>query len=107
MTTSAEVLQFRRKLPPMSGSASAEHYNAQLQRYVIDRQHLAEWLREMADLIEADQVFVEPRAALVVLSGSTTSEALHMGFGRAGGPTMTDAYQAARQLFNQQKGQTP
>lgn len=30
-----------------------------------------------------------------------------MGFGRAGGPTLTDAYQAASQLFNQQKGQTP
>lgn len=97
----AEIKQFRRPLPPIDQAESAQKYNAALQQYVLDRKHLAEWLRQQADLIESDRVEVEPRAAMLVLSGARASESLHLGFGREGAPTIAHAFQAARSMLNQ------
>lgn len=101
----SDVRQFRRPLPRIEDATTAQQFNQQLQQYVIDRKHLAEWLRNQADLIDADRLEVEPRAAMLVLSGINASETLHLGFGRKDGPTMTNAFRAARALFNNPQGE--
>lgn len=45
------------------------------------RARLAAYLRELADLIDADEVEVEPTAALVVISGPRTHEVVCCGYG--------------------------
>ena len=97
---SDNVVPFRRRLPRIGdGDGGADAYNKQLQGWVIDRQLLADWFRQQADLIEGDRLEVEPRAALLVLCGATTCEVAHLGFGRPGGPTLTTAELCARDFF--------
>ena len=49
--------------------------------WAAERQNLAAWLRSLADLIESDELAVEPVAATVILSGHAADEILHMGYG--------------------------
>lgn len=44
------------------------------------RSRLATYLRELADLIEADEVEIEPTAALVVISGPSAHEVVCCGY---------------------------
>lgn len=85
------VLQFRRKLPLMTSASSPQEHNERVTAMQLDRKHLAEWLRELADLIEANALEVEPRAAWLVLSGTHASEPAHIGYGREGGPPISEA----------------
>ena len=43
------------------------------------KSQLAWWLRELADLVEQDQLDVEPHAALLIFVGESGSELLHVG----------------------------
>jgi hypothetical protein len=43
------------------------------------KSQLAWWLRELADLVENDQLEVEPHAALLMFVGDDKSELLHVG----------------------------
>lgn len=42
---------------------------------------LAQWLRELANYIEADELETEPHAALIVLTGTEQHEVLIAGYG--------------------------
>lgn len=44
------------------------------------KKRLADWLRNLANQIEADAPQVEPLAAVVVLTGRTANEVLNMGY---------------------------
>lgn len=43
------------------------------------KSQLAWWLRDLADLVERDQLEVEPHAALLMFVGEENSELLHVG----------------------------
>lgn len=45
---------------------------------------LADWLRSLADAIEADAPHVEPMAAVVVLTGRKANEVLNVGYDNEG-----------------------
>lgn len=65
----------------------SKSHNEQLQQQVeqenkeLARQRrLANWLREVADLVERDHLDVEPLAAVLVLSGSAADAVLNLGY---------------------------
>ncbi|HGS4460690.1 TPA: hypothetical protein ACMDOB_000531 [Vibrio metschnikovii] len=43
------------------------------------KSQLAWWLRKLADLVENDQLEVEPHAALLMFVGNDKTELLHVG----------------------------
>lgn len=55
---------------------------------------LANWLRELADIIEADSIETEPHAALIVLTGTEQHEVLCAGYGSDGHGAQGAAYAA-------------
>jgi hypothetical protein len=48
------------------------------------RRDLARWLREIADLMEADLLETEPHAALIVLTGTERHEMASAGYSEGG-----------------------
>lgn len=75
----------------MDSFSSAQAYNEYVTSMALDRKHLAEWLRQIANQVEDDLLEVEPRAAWLVLSGTYACAPLHLGYGREGGPGIDEA----------------
>jgi hypothetical protein len=51
-------------------------------RQATSRMRLVRWLRELADIIEADQAATEPHAVLITLTGKSQHEVVSFGYGR-------------------------
>jgi hypothetical protein len=57
---------------------AVEHFPVK-PKNIRGKSQLAWWLRELADLVEKDQLEVEPHAALLMFVGEENSELLHVG----------------------------
>lgn len=72
-------------------------HNARVQAEQAERRRLAEWLREVANHIEGNDIEREPLAAMVILSSRQGDEVLHVGY-RAEGVNIVQAGRAAWRL---------
>ncbi len=61
------------------------------------KSQLAWWLRELADLVENDQLEVEPYAAMLMFIGDDNTELLHVG-GLSGQEKRNAIIQALRKI---------
>ena len=63
------------------------------------RTELVRYLRDLADVIEAETAETDPRAALIVLTGPSRHEVLHVGHNSEPG-FICGALQAAQAVYN-------
>lgn len=59
-------------------------HNAQVIANQAERKRLAEWFRAIAQHIEGNEIERPPLAAMIVLSGTTGDEVLHIGYQQEG-----------------------
>jgi len=72
-------------------------HNARVQAEQAKRRRLADWLREVANHIEGNDIEREPLAAMVVLSSHEGDEVLHVGY-QGEGVNIVQAGRAAWRL---------